>query len=171
MPSWYTAGPGDEQMNVDPPIRVRHAFTQQLNAPAEQVFPLLCPVREADWIEGWDPDVVYTTSGLAEPDCVFVTGAGAERAVWTITQHEPATGRVAFVKVIPDTTVTHIRIRVSPIDNDRSSAVVEYQLTALGPAGEQAVREFTDERYTAFMRLWEDRLNHYLAVGQLLRSS
>jgi hypothetical protein len=158
-------------MRIEPPVRVRHIFTQQLNASADRVFPLLCPVREADWIEGWDPDVVYTTSGVAEPDCVFVTGAGADRAVWSVTQHEPATGHVAFVKVIPDLAVTHIRIQVTTIDDDHSSAVIEYQMTALGPAGEQAVGEFTADRYASSMRLWEDRLNHYLTAGQLLRSS
>ena len=29
-------------------------FTQQLVAEPSAVFPLLCPVREADWIDGWD---------------------------------------------------------------------------------------------------------------------
>lgn len=158
-------------MRIEQPTRARHAFTQKLNASAARVFELLCPVREADWIEGWDPDVVHTTSGVVEPDCVFVTGAGAERAIWTVTQHDPTSGLVAFVKVIPDVTVTHIRIRVAAVDAASSTAHIDYQLTALGPAGEQVVREFTDEQYGAFMRQWQDRLNHYLATGQQLRSS
>jgi hypothetical protein len=158
-------------MRIERPIRARHSFTQKLNAPAARVFDLLCPVREADWIEGWDPDVVHTTSGFAEPDCVFLTGAGAERAIWTVTQHDPISGSVAFVKVIPDVTVAHIRILVRAVDAASCTADIEYQLTALGPAGEEVVREFTDEQYGAFMRQWEDRLNHYLATGQRLRSS
>jgi hypothetical protein len=158
-------------MRIEKPIRARHAFTQKLDAPAARVFELLCPVREADWIEGWDPAVVITTSGVVEPDCVFVTGAGAERAIWTVTQHDPTAGLVAFVKVIPDLTVTHIRIRVAAVDDASCSAHIDYGLTALGPAGEQVVSEFTDEQYGAFMRQWQDRLNHYLATGQRLRSS
>ena len=40
-----------------------------------KVFPLLCPVREADWIDGWNPVLVLTQSGFAEQDCVFITDA------------------------------------------------------------------------------------------------
>ena len=29
----------------------------------ENIFPLLCPAREADWIPGWDSELIYTKSG------------------------------------------------------------------------------------------------------------
>lgn len=35
------------------PQRVKHSFTQSIKGTPEQVFPLFCPVREADWIPGW----------------------------------------------------------------------------------------------------------------------
>ena len=76
-------------MNVRQPNRVTHTYTQRLCRPAASVFPLLCPVREADWIDGWHPLAVYSTSGVAEPDCVFVTDAEPHDAVWYITRHEP----------------------------------------------------------------------------------
>jgi len=45
-------------MNIRPPNRVTHTYTQHLVAPPAAVFPLLCPVRAAD--------------------CVFVTSFTAE---------------------------------------------------------------------------------------------
>jgi hypothetical protein len=42
-------------MNIQPPARAVHTYVQRLVAGPERVFPLLCPVREADWIEGWNP--------------------------------------------------------------------------------------------------------------------
>ena len=41
-------------------------------APA-RVFPLLCPVREAEWLPGWHAEVLHSASGLAELGCVFRT--------------------------------------------------------------------------------------------------
>jgi len=32
----------------------------------EKLFPLFCPAREADWIPGWDCQLIYTESGYAE---------------------------------------------------------------------------------------------------------
>ena len=60
-------------MQISQPRRVTRTYTQRLTAAPARVFPLLCPVREADWIEGWDPISVWSESGVAEPDCVFTT--------------------------------------------------------------------------------------------------
>jgi hypothetical protein len=62
-------------MIVTKPNCVTRTFTQQLVAKPSKVFPLLCPVREADWIDNWDPLVVFSESGAAEPDWVFLTEA------------------------------------------------------------------------------------------------
>ena len=37
-------------MNITKPKRVTRTYTQRLVAEPAAVFPLLCPVREADWI-------------------------------------------------------------------------------------------------------------------------
>lgn len=35
-------------MEIREPVRARRTYTQSLLAAPDQVFPLLCPVREAD---------------------------------------------------------------------------------------------------------------------------
>jgi hypothetical protein len=68
---------------------VARTYTQSLNGEPARVFPLLCPVREADRIDGWDPILVLSDSSVAERDCVFVTAAQPQDAIWYITRHEP----------------------------------------------------------------------------------
>ena len=72
-------------MRIEKPNRVTRTYTQQLVAEPSKVFPLLCPVREADWVDGWDPLVVLTQSGVAEPECVFVTEARPSDARLVLT--------------------------------------------------------------------------------------
>jgi hypothetical protein len=156
-------------MNVRPPNRVTHTYTQRLVAPPAAVFPLLCPVREADWIDGWNPLLVLSHSGLAEPDCVFVTDAEPFDAVWFITRHEPERGFVEMIKVTPDVTACKLTIRVRAAGTG-SEADVTYSHTSLGPQGDLFVASFTAEYYVQFMREWEDRMNHYLAHGTALRA-
>jgi hypothetical protein len=155
-------------MRIVAPNRVAHTYTQTLNGPAEAVFALLCPVREAEWIEGWDPGLVVTASGVAELDCAFTTGSGAEAAVWVVTRYEPETHAIEFIKVTPEVTVARVAIRVRPVDERRSTAEVTYQHTALGPAGDAFVAGFTPDAYALFMRGWEARMNHFLASGSVL---
>jgi hypothetical protein len=155
-------------MEIREPKRVVRSYVQRLVAPPERVLPLLCPVRERDWIEGWEPRVVYSASGLVEPDCVFVTAASPHDAVWMVTRLEAAAGRVEMVKISPEVTACVLRIEVAPAPHG-SSATVTYCHTSLGPRGDAFVDAFTEEHYAGFMRDWERRLNHYLETGELLR--
>ena len=46
--------------------RVTHEYTQTNLATPERVFPLLCPVREAEWVPDWQYRLIYSESGVAE---------------------------------------------------------------------------------------------------------
>ena len=157
-------------MDIRQPNRVVRSYVQRLVAPPERVLPLLCPVREADWIEGWDPRAVFTESGVVEQDCVFVTRASPHDAVWMVTRLEPAAGRVEMVKISPEVTACILRIEVAAAPHG-SSATVRYTHTSLGPRGDEFVAGFTEEFYRGFMRDWERRLNHYLETGERLASA
>jgi hypothetical protein len=126
-------------------------------------------VREADWIDGWDPDVVWSESGVAESDCVFLTGvgAGADDAIWYITRHEPGDGFVEMIKITPSVTACRLSIRLSRCASG-AEATITYAHTSLGPAVDTFVAAFTEEYYQQFMRDWETRINHYLSHGSLL---
>ena len=72
--------------------------SRRLLGPAAKVFPLLCPVREMDWAEGWEPEKVISESGVAERNCVFLTPDKDGSAIWYITRHEPDTGFIEMLK-------------------------------------------------------------------------
>jgi hypothetical protein len=154
-------------MNIAKPNRVTRTYVQRLVAEPSAVFPLLCPVREADWLEGWDPISVLSQSGLAEPDCVFVTAAKPANAIWYITRHEPDIGLVEMIKISPEVTACKLTIRLKPSAGG-TDAEITYVHTSLGPAGDALVAAFTDDYYLQFMRDWEARINHYLTHGSAL---
>jgi hypothetical protein len=148
-------------MNVVEPLRVTRSYTQTLVASPDVVFPLLCPVREAEWIPGWDPLLVVSSSGVVEPDCVFVTPASPADAIWYVTRHEPAAAYVEMIKVTPGVTACRLTIRLRRTD-EGCDADVSYMHTSLGPQGDDFVRGFTEASYVRAMQQWEARLNHYL---------
>lgn len=154
-------------MKIVRPARSKHSYTQRLVAGPAAVFPLLCPVREADWIEGWDPLLVISSSGLAEPDCVFTTSAEPHTAVWYVTRHEPVEF-VEMVRIMPEVTACRLTIRLRAASGG-CEADVTYCHTSLGPAGDAFLAGFTAEYYRAFMQDWESRLNHYLRHGTALQ--
>src|SRR5579859_109437 len=129
-------------MNITKPNRVTRTYTQRLVGKPDAVFPLLCPVREADWIEGWNPTSVLSDSGIAEPDCVFVTASQPNDAIWYITRHEPGNGYVEMLKITPLVTACRLTIQLDPTATG-SDATISYTHTSLGPEGDTFVASFT----------------------------
>jgi hypothetical protein len=157
-------------LNLNKPKRVCHSYTQTINATPDDVFPLLCPVREIDWAPGWQPDWVRSNSGVAEPGCIFQTPSGkdtvTEPAIWVVTEHHPEIHRVEMLKIIPGHTVMKLKARLEDNEQGGTWATIAYEYTAIGPQGEQFVETFTEDAYRAFMLGWETAMNHYLATGQ-----
>ena len=151
-------------MEVRKPVRVERRYVQTLGAPPEAVFPLLCPVREKEWVDGWDPGVVYSESGFAENDCVFLTGESGAESVWVVTYYDREQFRIEMVKVTPGTTAGRIRIALERDGENGSKAHISYMYTALGEGGEAFIKGYTEEFFEEFMTYWESSLNEYLAA-------
>ncbi len=139
-------------------------------APPDRVFPLLCPVRERDWLEGWDPTIVYTASGFAEPGCVFTTlGSGGVLDVWTMSRHDRQEGSVEFVVVAAGLYVMKLDIALRP-EAGGTLAGWRRTFTALTHEGERAIVEMDEGQNGRRIAHMEASINHYLRTGAMLRA-
>lgn len=149
-------------MRISSPERVSHSYTQTLNAPADKIFPLLCPVMETKWVNGWNPVDVFTQSGHAERDCIFVN---PDNSVWVITGYQPENHYIEFIKFVPGVVVGRIEIQLSEKKSGESLADITYGYTAIGSKGKDFLRGFSGEYFVSFMQTWEAELNHFLKTG------
>lgn len=144
------------------------SYIQQHPFSAQAVFSLLCPVREKDWLDGWDYTLIHSVSGLVEQDAVFSTPHhGAHPTTWIVTHHDPEAFQVSFARVTPGEMAVQIRIQVSALGAQASESHIQYQFTPLSEKGTlPAVADFRRD-----MQFWEKALNHYLATGEKLSLS
>lgn len=145
-----------------------HAMT--LPAPPAAVFPLLCPVREAEWLPGWTAGVLHSRSGFAEEGCVFSTpDDGGDPWIWQITAHDPDAGRVRFAITVPG---SHVRLLDIALEGagEGCRATWTYALTATSAAGDAALQAFK-AGFPARMAHVEGLLSHFLATGRILEAS
>jgi hypothetical protein len=151
---------------------IRH-YVQRIEAPPEIVFPLLCPVREGDWLEGWAEscEVIWSRSGLAEPGCVFrTTEDGRPETIWIVTEHDPDRGVVVFTRVTPGLSASILRLEVLPAGDGSSRVAISYSVIPTSDRGEADAAERYDRRgLLAAIAWWERSMNHYLQTGRLLR--
>ena len=91
---------------------------------------MLCPVREADWIDGWQYKMIYSDSGLAEKGCVFSTpNANGNDSIWYITEHDPKKGHIEFVKLTASEMVIKITINLTNNAEGYTNSKINYEYT------------------------------------------
>jgi hypothetical protein len=162
-------------MNAVESGRIVRTYTQRIEAGAEAVFPLLCPVREGEWLDGWTDQVemIHSDSGVAEEGCVFRTRPpGRPETIWAVTRHDPVERVVEFFRVTTGLVATRLRIGVEPRADGSSSVHIAYTFTPLGPAGRAFVEEnHSEQAFRQDMAFWEDSMNHWLRSGRILRAA
>ena len=149
--------------------RVTHEYTQTNDAPPETIFPLLCPVREADWVPGWRCRMIYSRSGVAEAGCVFTTpnGDGTE-STWLVTEYDPARLRIAFTWIKPGQVAAQIAISLNKNPEGNTTALIRYTYTGLSVTGNQEIESYDKKWFEHKMKGWEAAINHYLRTGKAI---
>ncbi len=155
-------------MKIEKPTRIKRTYTQMLHAAPKDVFPLLCPVRELDWVDGWQLRSVASESGLVEQDCVFVTQSDKGCSTWVVNEYDPDRLYVEMIYITPGVTVCRLSIQLSEKTQNETQAQVTYMHTAIGDKGIEFIEQFTEVYYTNMMTGWEKTLNHYLKTGKKL---
>ena len=102
------------------------------------MFPLLCPVRERDWLPRWDPVLVLSESGLAERGAVFITEVEGYEAIWVIAEHDSEVGRIAMVEIVTGLVAIELNIQVDSAGVSETDCIISYVYTALSPEGDSA---------------------------------
>ncbi len=151
--------------------RAVRTYRQTINAKPDEVFPLLCPVREAEWLDGWNYTMIYSASGLVEEGAVFSTSnPGDEDTIWVVTRHDPAARRVEFARFTPHSRTCFLKIAVSALGDDRSHVDVSYTYTSIGPAGSRFIELWSERAFLDAVVFWERSMNHFLKTrGKLSR--
>ena len=151
------------------PERIQRSASFTIHGKIENVFPLFGPIREKEWAEGWDPEILYRSGNvLVEEHMIFQTHAHPDEGkyTWVITQYQPEKYLIEY------TVSTHERIwfiRVSCQDRKETTEVtVSYTYTSLTAEGNQKNEQALKRMYAQNLKDWEEAINYYLKTGKQL---
>jgi hypothetical protein len=155
-------------MNEFLPQRIIKETELIIDADPQQVFPLLCPVREYEWIEPWRCRVLYSDSGVAENNCIFETDFphNGGRETWIVSHYEKDSG-IEFVRFTPDEKITKLDIRLSATRAGGTRLLWRKIYTGLSPAGNQVILAMSGDFAPEAEKIAK-MLNHYLKTGRML---
>jgi hypothetical protein len=145
-------------------------YRMRLGGSPAAIFPLLCPVRESEWIESWRCRMVYSDSGHAEQDCVFQTEFPQDgpRDTWVVSRYEPPS-LIEFVRVNGRRAIRYT-ITLRSAASGTTEAEWRQVITGLDADGDAFVGGLSEDDFQRRMGALERMLNHFLATGQMLRA-
>lgn len=149
-------------------MRVVSSYLQVIEGTPDVVFPLLCPVREAEWVDGWQGWPIYAQSGVAEPDGVFASrhGDDPQETIWLVSRLDAGAGDIELVAFVPGRQVFRLSIAVRPLGERQSEVAVRYVRTGISPEGNSSLHDLQQrDGDTDMMREWELDMNHFLVTG------
>ncbi len=120
-------------------------------APPDAIFPLLCPVREYEWIPTWECRLVHAESGVAEHGCIFTTGFGNGEETWVCTTYRPPTA-IEYTRFADEGWVAMLGLSLAPAPGGTLLSVRQ-MFTAVTPQGQAAVAAMSEDTERG---VWDD---------------
>ena len=161
---------GETAMNAFTGKRIVEDYEGRIDAPPNEVFPLLCPIREYDWIDGWECEMIYSDSGFAENNCIFKSefAAGIE-ATWVAIKRDDEGFAFEFIIFFPELAVA--RVDTSLAENSDGTTTLNWvqTMTGLTESGNQLLDHFTGEPFRQRIDWLVESLNHYFKAGEMLK--
>jgi hypothetical protein len=148
-------------------VRVVREYSTIHKANPERIFPLLCPVREYEWIPSWRCELIFSQSGVAELGCVFRTDFSDQYGpeTWVVSHYQPVR-EIAFVRT---GSLRTTRYEVILAANREGAAITwRQEITGLTDQGNALVAGSTNDQFLATMVPLNEMLAHYLETGESL---
>ena len=148
-------------------LRSVSRYSHFIAAPPGIVFPLLCPVREYEWIDVWQGKLLYARSGAAEEDCIFTSHSFDEIGpeTWVCSRYEPPL-RIDYLRFTAHT-VIRLELTLKPADTGTDLAAA-FVATGITGTGKSLVAGFGPATCTEFSRPCFLMLDHFVRTGTML---
>lgn len=156
--------------------RIVSHHVEKIKASPEQVFPLLCPVEEYKWIDGWQYEMVYSDTGAVENNCVFKEEKTSpilyDLAVpthWIVSLYDPEKYRIQFVLLAGTMAIAKVDVEIQGLGEKLSSIAWTFTITSLSEEANRIISASTEQKAKLILSILGKSLKHYCETGELFR--
>jgi hypothetical protein len=149
--------------------KLTRSYELRLEGKKEQIFPLLCPERELDWLPGWKYQMIYSKSGYNEEGCIFKTDDFyGEKVTWTTLKYDKRNYIVEFFNFSTDVFVLLFNISLVEETKNLEKWKVTQTYTSLSEKGNEFIKVITEDNFNKRMIFLEKTLNYYLKNKKMI---
>ena len=135
----------------------------RIKASLEDVFPLLCPKKEEEWIPGWECETIWSHSGYNETGAIFrTTKPYATELLWTTLQYEIVNKIVDFLIHAANRFVFRFRITVSDGSDGFLVLTFSQTFTSISEEGNELITLYQEEDFSGRLNNLGQFMSKYL---------
>ena len=149
---------------------------EKIKASPQQIFPLLCPMQEYKWIDGWQCEMVHSDSGAVENNCVFKEEKTSPILFdlvipthWIVSLYDPEKYRIQFVLLMGTMAIAKVDVEIQGLGGQLSSIAWTFMITSLSEEANRNINETTKRKAKLLLSILAQSLKHYCETGELLR--
>ena len=149
----------------------------KIAAPVHEVFPLVCPVREYEWIREWKCKLIHCPNGKNEKDVVFkekmsspfLMGPFGGKTTWTTLLHDTTDYRIHF-RWDNKISSSLYKIEMFPTGKDTTKCVLDLVLNIKNEKGMKTINDNTKYKIEFLIAGLGSMLKYYCESGNMLNS-
>lgn len=157
-------------------VRRTGAHRETIQATAERLFPLACPVAEYEWIDGWDFEMVYSDCGAMEKHCIFrerLTGAFLFadpdlETTWVVCDNDREARWLRAVLLVGDRAAGMFEVDGQEQNASCTEVTWSYTITGLDQEAGEALTALEPGRIDTMLGFLGKSLKHYCESGEKL---
>ncbi len=136
-------------------------------ATIEEVFPLLCPKKEEDWIPGWQCETIWSHSGYNEDGAIFrTTKPYGTELYWNTVRYDIRERLVEFLIVAPGLFMFRFRIDVQPEADGELTLHFAQTFTSISADGSEFLQRYAGDNYADRLATLQNHLTAYLHANR-----
>jgi len=132
-------------------------------AAIEDIFPLLCPKKEEEWIPGWECETIWSNTGYNEDGAIFKTlkPYGAE-LYWTTLKYDIKNRIVDFLITAPHLYMFRFTIELFIAGNGIIKLIFSQVFTSVSEEGNALLKLYESEDFDQRLKYLEELMHRYL---------
>jgi hypothetical protein len=157
--------------------RISTALTTKIKGDADAIFKLACPVEELKWIDNWQFEMIFSSSGKNENNCIFketmsglfVLNSPETDTYWYTTLYDKKTHQFHSLLMFGDFAAGKFEFNVKKDAGEYTAAHWRLTYTALNEKGNTLADASLADRLAGMLNFLSESAKHYIETGNMLK--
>lgn len=131
----------------------------------DDIFPLLCPKREEEWIPSWECETIWSSSGYNEEGAIFKTMKPyGTMLYWNTLKYDEVNKVVDFLITAPHLYMFRFRIDIVTGEDGMLTLSFSQTFTSVSEEGNDLLNQYKSQDFAGRLKKLKEFMTEHLLI-------